>query len=93
MNARLGDYFDQETIDSIVTMVGQAVPYSPEDQAYLQETLSFLAPVELKNAVDQSKPANVRYKNLLILLNRYGRTVRQRQCGSANHCGHFQLWI
>ena len=52
LNARLGDYFDQETIDSIVTMVGQAVPYSPEDQAYLQETLSFLAPVELKNAVD-----------------------------------------
>ena len=74
LNARLGDYFDQETIDSIVTMVGQAVPYSPEDQAYLQETLNFLAPVELKNAVDQSKPANVRYKNLLILLNRYGRT-------------------
>ena len=74
LNARLGDYFDQETIDSIVTMVGQAVPYSAEDQAYLQETLNFLAPVELKNAVDQSKPANVRYKNLLILLNRYGRT-------------------
>ncbi len=74
LNARLGDYFDQETIDSIVTMVGQALPYSPEDQAYLQETLNFLAPVELKNAVAQSKPANVRYKNLLILLNRYGRT-------------------
>ena len=74
LNARLGDYFDQETIDSIVTIVGQALPYSPEDQAYLQETLSFLAPVELKNAVAQSKPANVRYKNLLILLNRYGRT-------------------
>jgi hypothetical protein len=74
LNARLADYFAQETIDSIITIVGQALPYSPEDQAYLQETLSFLAPVELKNAVAQSKPANVRYKNLLVLLNRYGRT-------------------
>ena len=35
---------------------------------------SFSHPPNLRNAVAQTKPANARYKNLLILLNRHGRS-------------------
>lgn len=74
LKVRLGDYFDQETIDVIVTIVGQGVPYSAEDQAYLQDTLNFLVPIDLKQAVEHTLPTDVRYHNLLLVLNRYGRT-------------------
>jgi hypothetical protein len=73
LQARLGDYFEQQTIDVLVTMVGQDAPYSAEDQSYLLATLYFLAPVELNNAIEPTLSADVRYQNLLSLLNRYGR--------------------
>ena len=75
LKARLGDYFDQQVIDQVVSMVGQSQPYSPEDQAYLQETLSFLSPTDLQNTVRHGKPADARYAALLTLLNRHGRST------------------
>ena len=77
LNSRLGDYFAQQEIDLIVNLVGQDVeePRSQEDDTYLEEALSFLSPSALATAIDQSLPSDVRYQQLLILLNEYGRRV------------------
>ncbi len=75
LKSRLGDYFAQEGIDSIVSLVGQEDPLSPEDDTYLKEALNFLSPSALETAIDQSLAADTRYARLLSLLNEHGRRV------------------
>ena len=75
LTTRLGDYVAQEEIDLIVNLVGQEKLRSPEDITYLEEAVSFLSLSALETAIDQGLQPDVRYQQLLILLNHYGRRV------------------
>ncbi len=73
LSTRLGDYVDQQDIDSIVTLVGQEELRSAEDNSYLEVAMSFLSVTALQQAIDQSVTQDARYTQLLSLLNHYGR--------------------
>ncbi len=79
LTTRLAEFVDQSEIEPVLDLIASEDPLTTDDREYLEDRLYFLSASALRDALDPALGVEDRYRNLLDLLNRYGRDASSVQ--------------